>query len=118
MAWFIIASIVGLAAYFVWRGLYPFLTTRAVIACAAVVAVVVIIGLLVVSPGAIRNVVLQIDDGTFARLLLGFILGAGVGYATDQPAVSAAVWLPLGAAILLLAIIAPHVDAWMTRLTG
>jgi hypothetical protein len=45
-------------------------------------------------------------------------MGVASGYAKDQQMQLTGVWLSLAGAILVLAIIAPHVDDWLSRLAG
>jgi hypothetical protein len=54
---------------------------------------------------------------TFTRVLLGLVLGAGAGHATVQQQPSTA-WLSLAGAIVILALVVPYVDGWLSRLTG
>jgi hypothetical protein len=132
MNWFVLAAILGFAAPRGWRwlgsaGRWWLAMTVAAIACLAAV----IVGPMLLFSGAYKNFHLQTDwinNPTFTRVLLGLILGAGADYvsrqapsypgqASDQKP-SSAVGLSIAASIVLLALVAPHVDGWLSHLSG
>ncbi len=70
-----------------------------------------------------------IETGTAARIVLGTLLGAGIGYATDRkrnPAPGTPLLMGegrqfyawIGLALVLLGLIAPHADRWLAAATG
>jgi len=71
-----------------------------------------------------------IDFGAVARVILGSVLGLGLAYATDtrdyggipRTALIAGearnAYLSIGLVILLLAVVAPHVDDWLSHAGG
>jgi hypothetical protein len=148
MGWFVLAAILGFVAHSVWRSLgmpRPRLTAMilADIAGLAVIVIVLLLLLLALSKDVYPHTD-WVENRTFTRVLLGLVLGLGAGHvwslralpgdiannarqddATDQAGAPAfdhklwlAVWLPLAASILLLALVVPHADNWMVRLSG
>jgi hypothetical protein len=122
MGWLIVSFLIGFAAYWAWQRLHPIVLRRLLMVGAIIFAVAMIpeaARLLLFTPaGVIQDITAQVGDGAFARSLLGFILGVASGYAKDQRIQLTGVWLSLAGAILVLAIIAPHVDDWLSRLAG
>ncbi len=141
MGWFVLAAILGFAAPKAWRTLGPAAGRRIAIAGAAIIGVAIItIGppwlLFLASSKTAALPTDWIDNPAFTRVLLGLILGAGADYVSREPRPSAgktgdpnssstddqkppsAVSLSLAAGIVLLAIVLPYLDAWLSHLAG
>jgi hypothetical protein len=118
----IVSFLVGFAAYWACQRLYPAIPRWLLMTGAIILAAVVIVGgawlLLCAKSGMVKNVTAQLGSGGFARMLLGLILGVAAGYVTDQKIQLGGVPLTIAGVILLLAIAAPHVDGWLSRLSG
>jgi hypothetical protein len=115
MGWFVLATIVGYAAYLGWptRGL-----RNTCLVVAALLAVAFVIWWLTCAPsGTARSLADGINNYAFTRVLLGLVLGAGAGHAAAQTQPSTS-WLSLAGAIVILALVVPYVDGWLSRLNG
>jgi len=113
MGWFVVATIIGYAAYLAWSNL------RAACVFVAVLSAVAFLvwWLFWAPPGTARSLAHLINNYTLTRLLLGIVLGAGAGHAAVQQQPSTA-WLSLAGAIAILALVVPYVDGWLSRLNG
>ena len=124
MAWFAIACVLGLLLYGIWRlSLGAGSWIRAGIIAGTIIAVVV--------PAFVflKNQSFSWDDfaqGLVARLVFGGVLGFGAGYLSDTQTGGAPLlvgrgrsgYMSIGLVLVILAIVAPHLDRWLSRLTG
>jgi hypothetical protein len=124
VGWFAIACVLGFLLYGIWRIRFSAGSwTRAGIIAGIIIAVV-----------ALAFVLLKIQSfswdysaqGMVARFIFGGVLGFGVGYLNDAQMNRAPLligrgrgtYMSIGVALVILAIVAPHLDRWLSRLTG
>jgi hypothetical protein len=115
MGWFVLATIVGYVAYAAQQRL----RTACVVVSVLLAVAFAVWWLVWAPPGTARSLAQWFNNYTFTftRVLLGLVLGAGAGHAAAQPQPSTA-WLSLAGAIVILALVVPYVDGWLSRLTG
>jgi hypothetical protein len=155
MGWFAIACVVGFASYR-WRHIllndvWPWLRLQPPRRVARVVVLLatLILGLDVLFSIGTRpwhwhtpldqlsqvldGLVRGLGTGTFARIVFGIVLGAGVAHTfigrgsrwdgtglLPPPGSTGAITgtISIGVALIILAAVAPHLDRWLARLTG
>src|SRR5262245_34584493 len=123
MAWFIIACVTGFLSCLIWEKLNPPITRGKVLAfLIGVTLVVIAVGqwLIFVAPSnTTRTLLVAVESDRSARLLLGFILGIGLGYVRQSSqAQSSSMWLTVSGAVVLLGVALPHLDSWLSHLSG
>lgn len=148
MGWFILATILGFVAHWAWFSLGSGRRRQVGLTVAAIagVAIMVIVPALLAQavPKDVYPQADWVENRTFTRVLLGLVLGVGAGNiwslraahgdrANNARRVTAddlaqspigdhkiwlAVWLPLAASIVLLAMVGPHIDNWLSQLSG
>jgi hypothetical protein len=121
---FAIACVLGILLYGIWRiSLSASSWTRAGIIAGTIIAL-----------AALAFVFTKIHSfswdysaqGMVARIIFGAVLGFGVGYVSDAQMHSApllvgpgrSTYMSIGLALVILAIVAPHLDRWLSRLAG
>jgi len=132
MGWFAIAALAGAVAFYGFPGTWEWARVHWPRVVGIVVAPLIVCIVCVAYIPFIANIWHsgRVDDalgrGAFARILLGGILGYGVAYVVreigtgkDFPTTGTKHTVHiLGAAILLLAISAPHIDRWFSHLSS
>jgi hypothetical protein len=114
MGWFFLSTIVGYAGNIAWS----FLGKAEKWGLFVLAILVAGLWALFFTPtGIVQSFAAAVDNYTFVRALLGFVLGASAAKTINQPQLSTA-WLSLAASILILALVTPYVDGWLSRLTG
>ncbi len=135
MAWFIAAGLLGFASYYAWQ---PLAGRNAaskffalVLTLAVAFAALWVWAFCIAKANSINALLDGLGQGVAVRFLLGFALGVGAAYVTrrrsgaaEQPPQSLlegegrTAYLSVALAIVLLAVVAPHVDRWQSRLTS
>jgi hypothetical protein len=124
VGWFAIACVLGFLLYGIWRIRFSAGSwTRADIIAGIIIVVV-----------ALAFVFLKIQSfswdyaaqGMVVRFIFGGVLGFGVGYLSEAQMNGTPLligrgrgaFMSIGVALVILAIVAPHLDRWLSRLTG
>jgi hypothetical protein len=123
MGWFVIAVLAGFLLYWAWSVFVPKNNRKvqALVGAAGVAAFLVALILwatLIERHYTARYVASTIGHGQVARFLLGAVLGAGCAHFMLQKLVAGqpVLWAALG--ITLVAIVAPNLDNWLSRVVG
>jgi hypothetical protein len=125
MGWFAISCVLGLLLYGLWRiSLSAGGWTRRAIITSTIIAVAAALAFVFT-----RGHSFSWDystQGMVARIIFGGVLGFGVAYVSDAQMRSApllvgrgrSTYMSIGMALVILAIVAPHLDRWLSRLAG
>ena len=124
MGWFAIACVCGFLLYQSWRmrldqswriRLGRVFSTKAGIITTAVVVACSLLAIILLSKE-------YYTDGLAARLVFGGVLGFGFGYVSAKngrgpPLIVSqrSTYLSIGMALIILAMVAPHVDTWFSQ---
>ena len=119
MIWLTAGIVVGFGSYYTWWLLRPRDDRVRIKILLAIAGALLIVGAgvgLFAGAGIVNGLTFIADDGSIIRFLIGSILGAWGGAAFED---SAARRHPTyAAALVLLAIAAPHLDQWLSHLAG
>ena len=135
MTWFIGAGLLGFASFYGWQPLAGRSTGGKLLALAITLVVAFaamwIWAFCIVKANSFNAFLDGLGDGVAVRFILGFALGVGAAYVTQRRSSAAGqppqsilegegrtAYLSIALAIILLALIAPHVDRWQSRLTS
>jgi len=121
MGWFVLAAILGIVLYWAWLQLVPAAAapmTAAACGLAALLIGLVLWAILVEHSHSFRHVVRALGHGQVARFLLGVAIGVGCAHVLLQGLAvkSEMLWVAVG--ITIIAVIAPSVDNWLSRVTS
>jgi hypothetical protein len=130
MGWFVVACVAGFVLFWIFRALLPLLAKASSfwIAVAGGAIILALVLFVMFDMDWIRQAIARLGDASGARLSLGLILGAGFGFywlrefgpqpdgQTDTGRSARMLWV--GLTVILLALIAPHIDRWLLHLTS
>jgi hypothetical protein len=120
MGWFAIACVLGFLLYEAWR-ILPGTARRAATSVALATAIIIALSWV-----AAKQLFSEfVTDGIVARLLFGGVLGFGFAYVIAEnrraPSLTSrqrGMYFSIALALIVLAMAAPHLDTWLSRLSS